>query len=120
MARDQEHSAVIVGGGAGGLTLASKLGRKLARKGRADIVLVDSSPTHLWKPLLHEVAAGTLDSHEDEIEYLAQAAWCHFRYRRGYTWTVSTGSDGRSLSPQCSTKKGRKSYRDAPCPIIRW
>lgn len=84
MAGDQKHGAVIVGGGAGGLALASKLGRKLGRKGRADIVLVDSSPTHLWKPLLHEVAAGTLDSHEAEIEYLAQAAWSHFRYRRGY------------------------------------
>jgi NADH dehydrogenase len=84
MARDQKHSVVIVGGGADGLALASKLGRRLGRKGRADIVLVDRSPTHLWKPLLHEVAAGTLDSHEDEIEYLAQAAYSHFRYRRGY------------------------------------
>jgi len=60
------HRVVVVGGGAGGLELATRLGRKLGRKGRARITLVDRAWTHMWKPLLHEVAAGTLDVHEDE------------------------------------------------------
>src|SRR5512139_4012289 len=80
---EQKHQIVIVGGGAAGLELATKLGRKLGKKGLADVILIDSSRTHIWKPLLHEVAAGTLDSSEDELEYLAQARWSHFRYRLG-------------------------------------
>lgn len=79
----QKHQIVIVGGGAAGLELATRLGKKLGKKGLADIILIDASRTHIWKPLLHEVAAGTLDSAEDELEYLAQARWSHFRYRLG-------------------------------------
>jgi NADH dehydrogenase len=77
------HRIVIVGGGAGGLALAARLGRSLGRKGRAQIALVDISLQHLWKPLLHEVAAGTLDSHADAIEFLAQARVHGFRFRLG-------------------------------------
>lgn len=79
----QRHQVVIVGGGAAGLELATALGNKLGKKELADVILVDASRTHIWKPLLHEVAAGTLDSAEDELEYLAQARWSHFRYRLG-------------------------------------
>ncbi|MBI1422216.1 MAG: FAD-dependent oxidoreductase [Gammaproteobacteria bacterium] len=79
----QKHQIIIVGGGAAGLELATALGRKLGNKGLADVILIDASRTHIWKPLLHEVAAGTLDSAEDELEYLAQARWSHFRYRLG-------------------------------------
>lgn len=78
-----KHRVIVVGGGAGGLELATKLGRKLGKRNKAEIILIDNSRTHIWKPLLHEVAAGTLDSHENEIEYLAQAAHCHFRFRLG-------------------------------------
>ena len=74
---------VVVGGGAGGLELVTKLGKTLGRTGEAEITLVDCSRTHLWKPLLHEVAAGTLDSHDDELDYLAQAAGNHFRFVLG-------------------------------------
>lgn len=74
---------VIVGGGAGGLELATKLGRKLGKRGRAQITLVDVNRTHIWKPLLHEVAAGTFDSYENQLEYLAQGAKHHFRFRLG-------------------------------------
>lgn len=74
---------VVVGGGAGGLELVTKLGKKLGKKGKAEVTLVDSTHTHIWKPLLHEVAAGTLDSHEDEIEYLGQANCSGFRFRLG-------------------------------------
>lgn len=74
---------VIVGGGAGGIELATKLGDRLGKRRRAEVILVDYSMTHLWKPLLHEVAAGTLDSHEDELSYLAQARAHGFRFRLG-------------------------------------
>ena len=44
---------IVVGGGAGGLELATKLGNKLAKKHLAEVTLVDSNHTHIWKPLLH-------------------------------------------------------------------
>lgn len=77
------HHVVIVGGGAGGLELATRLGDTLGKGEKAIITLVDMSPTHLWKPLLHEVAAGSMDLDEHEIEYLAQARWHHFNFRLG-------------------------------------
>lgn len=77
------HRIYIVGGGAGGLELATALGNRLGKKRRADITLVDQSLTHVWKPLLHEVAAGTLDAHDDDVEYLAQAHRHHFTFRLG-------------------------------------
>ena len=52
---------IIVGGGAGGLELATRLGDKLGRKGKARISLVERARTHVWKPLLHEIAAGSMD-----------------------------------------------------------
>ncbi len=80
---ETSHRIIIVGGGAGGLELATRLGRTLGRKGRADITLVDTTMTHIWKPLLHEVAAGSLNSHEDEINYMGHSHWHHFRFRLG-------------------------------------
>ena len=74
---------VIVGGGAGGLPLATQLGRRLGRKGRAEITLVDAARTHVWKPLLHQLAAGSFDTHAEEIEYLAHARWNRFKFRLG-------------------------------------
>jgi NADH dehydrogenase len=77
------HHIVVVGGGAGGLELVTWLGDKLGRRKDADITLIDKSRTHLWKPLLHEVAAGTMDFAVHEIDFLAQAHWHGFRYRIG-------------------------------------
>ncbi|TLZ22585.1 MAG: hypothetical protein E6K30_02250, partial [Gammaproteobacteria bacterium] len=74
---------LIVGGGAGGLELATRLGNSLGKRGRAQIELIDRSRTHLWKPLLHEIAAGSMDLGVHELDYLAQAYWHHFRFRLG-------------------------------------
>jgi NADH dehydrogenase len=49
---EKPHHIVIVGGGAGGLVLATKLGNRLGRRGRAQITLIDNALTHIWKPLL--------------------------------------------------------------------
>ena len=77
------HHIVIVGGGAGGLELATGLGDTLGRRERAVITLVDRMRTHLWKPLLHEVAAGSMDPDQHQLDYLAQARWHHFRFQLG-------------------------------------
>ncbi len=77
------HHIVIVGGGAGGLELATRLGDTLGRKQRAAVTLIDRARTHLWKPLLHEVAAGSMDLDAHDLDYLAQARWHHFRFQLG-------------------------------------
>ena len=72
------HRIVVVGGGAGGLELATRLGETLGKRGRAHVTLVERARTHLWKPLLHAVAAGSIDRAQHELNYLAQAHWHGF------------------------------------------
>ncbi|SOE95341.1 NADH dehydrogenase [Burkholderia sp. D7] len=77
------HRIVVVGGGAGGLELATRLGNTLGLRGQADITLIEKKRTHVWKPKLHEIAAGSMDMSAHEVGYLAQSHWHHFRYRVG-------------------------------------
>jgi NADH dehydrogenase len=74
---------VIVGGGAGGLELATRLGDRLGKRGSAAVTLIDKTRSHVWKPKLHEIAAGSMDAGAHEVDYLAQAHQHHFRYRIG-------------------------------------
>jgi len=74
---------VIVGGGAGGLELATRLGDKYGRRGKLDVTLIERNRTHVWKPKLHEIAAGSMDLAAHVVDYLAQSYWHGFRYRIG-------------------------------------
>jgi NADH dehydrogenase len=105
------HRIVIVGGGAGGLELATRLGDKLGRKGRGQVTLVDRARIHLWKPLLHEVAAGSMDLDQHALDYMAQARWHHFRFQLGrmdgldrarhaVTIAPTLDGEGRELIPR--------------------
>jgi NADH dehydrogenase len=106
---------VIVGGGAGGLELACKLGRKL---GPGKVMLVDSRLYHVWKPSLHEVAAGTLDIHQEGLSYqmLAHDRGFTFVYgemtaldagtRRITVAPVTAASDGEEVLPERSIEYG--------------
>lgn len=102
---------VIVGGGAAGLELATKLGDGLGRRKKAKITLVDRSRTHIWKPLLHAIAAGSLRRSQHELNYMAQAHWHHFHYRNGemigldrvaktITLARTLDEEGREISPE--------------------
>ena len=73
---------VVVGGGAGGLELVRRLGAKFGRKNH-DIILVDKNASHIWKPLLHEVAAGSLDANLDEVGYRGHCHKWGYRYFKG-------------------------------------
>ena len=73
---------VVVGGGAGGLELVARLGRAYP-KSTHDIVLVERNRTHVWKPLLHEVAAGSLDANLDEVGYRGHAHRFGYRFFDG-------------------------------------
>jgi NADH:ubiquinone reductase (H+-translocating) len=77
------HRIVVVGGGAAGLELVTKLGNRLGRRGRATVMLVEHFRTHIWKPTLHAIAAGSMDPGEEEVNYLAQAQDHSFGFRFG-------------------------------------
>jgi NADH:ubiquinone reductase (H+-translocating) len=104
------HQVVIVGGGAAGLQLSTKLGDRLGRHKKAQVTLVERSRTHIWKPLLHEVAAGSMDVGHHAVDYLAQAHRHHFRYRIGEMvgldrekqevfLAASVDNEGREVTP---------------------
>ena len=107
------HRVVVIGGGAAGLQLVTKLGDGVGRRGRAHVTLVDAARTHIWKPLLHEVAAGSLDIGHHAVDYLHHAHKHGFRYRIGRmtgldreTRTVrlaaSYDAEGREVTPERS------------------
>lgn len=77
------HHVIVVGGGAGGLELATRLGKKLGKRGKINVTLIEKARTHIWKPLLHEIAAGSMDADRHELDYLAQGYWTGFQYRYG-------------------------------------
>jgi NADH dehydrogenase len=81
-AAPKKTQIVVVGGGAGGLELVRRLGARFGRK-RHDIILIDRNRTHVWKPLLHEVAAGSLDANLDEVGYRSHCARWGYRYLYG-------------------------------------
>ncbi len=106
-----KHKIVVVGGGAGGLELVTGLGDKLGKRKKAHVTLVDRKRTHVWKPLLHEIAAGSMDVSRHELDYLAQAHWHGFRTRFGEMigldrkkklvhLAATVDEDGRPITPE--------------------
>jgi len=105
------HHIVVIGGGAAGLELVTQLGDSLGRDKRARITLVDRSRTHIWKPLLHSIAAGSLRRSQHELNYMAQGHWHNFHYRNGemigldraaktITLAPTVDDEGREISPE--------------------
>ena len=102
------HQIVIVGGGAAGLQLATRAGDGL--RPRAHVTLVERARTHLWKPLLHAIAAGSMDPGKHELNYLAHAHAHNFDYRLGEMTGIdratrqvhlgaSIDDEGREITP---------------------
>jgi len=85
-----DQHIVIVGGGAGGLELVVKLAKRFKKKSDVQVTLIDCNPTHIWKPLLHEVATGTLNSNFDETSYLMLARKYQFSFVLGRVNSVET------------------------------
>lgn len=87
---ERKTQIVVVGGGAAGLELVRKLGARYGRR-RHDIILVEKNPTHVWKPLLHEVAAGSLDANLDEISYRSHGHRWGYRFFLGALAGIDRG-----------------------------
>ena len=102
---DDGNAFVIIGGGAGGLELAIKLGRyvsKMNKRGtlpKRSVVLVDQNRTHIWKPLLHEVAAGSLDPDIDGVDYLSLGKKSGFSFHLGKMVALNRDEKTITLEP---------------------
>ena len=103
---------VIVGGGVAGLSIATAMGKRSAASGGElpPVVLVDRDFAHVWKPMLHTIAAGTRDLHQQQTSYIAQARASNFHYEPGELLSVDRklqqihlaalrAPDGRVLIP---------------------
>jgi NADH dehydrogenase len=95
---DRKTQIVVVGGGAGGLELVRRLGARFGRK-KHDIILVERNRTHIWKPLLHEVAAGSLDANLDEVGYLSHCHRWGYRYFCGSLESIDREARQVILAP---------------------
>ncbi|MDX1267769.1 MAG: NAD(P)/FAD-dependent oxidoreductase, partial [Oceanisphaera sp.] len=110
---------IVVGGGAGGLELATKLGRKLGRKGKAEVTLVDRNRTHLWKPLLHEVATGAMDPGIDGLSYRSHAHNHGFAFQMGSLTHIDRDAHTITLAPMLDDNgKPMLSERTLPYDIL--
>ncbi|RTL49652.1 MAG: NAD(P)/FAD-dependent oxidoreductase [Bradyrhizobiaceae bacterium] len=101
----ERHRIIIVGGGAGGLELATRLGHRL-RRSAAQVTLVDRNPAHLWKPRLHEVAAGLIGSGDDETNYLAHGCVHGFEFMLGGLNALDPATKTITLDPVLSPDTG--------------
>lgn len=96
---ESSHTNIVVlGGGAGGLELAIKLGRRYKKHSRK-IILVDKNRTHIWKPLLHEVASGSLDPEMDGVDYLLLGNRNGFVFHLGTMVELNRGEATITLAP---------------------
>ena len=115
-----KHRIVIVGGGAGGLELATRLGDTLGKRGMADITLIDKHRTHVWKPKLHEIAAGSMDMSAHEVDYLAQAHWHRFRFRLGEMTGIDRERREVRVAPYLDDEGRRGHAAIASSATTRW
>ncbi|WP_372749662.1 NAD(P)/FAD-dependent oxidoreductase [Litorivivens sp.] len=95
----QKPRIVVIGGGAGGLPLVTRLGRRLGKRGKATVTLVDGSGSHIWKPRFHEVATGAIDADLDAVNYLAHARQNYYRFARGWLSAVDRDAKQVVLAP---------------------
>jgi len=116
MRDNKAHQLVIVGGGVAGIEIATRLGRQWAkerRRGAAvpEITLVDADSAHVWKPILHTIAAGTRDASQQDVSFITQARDAGFRYQPGaltgldrtareITLAPLRAADGRLVIPE--------------------
>lgn len=87
-ARSTRKQVLVIGGGVAGLELASTLGRKWRSSGeecqsQPMMTLIDRGSAHVWKPMLHTIAAGTADISQQQTPYSAQARLAGFNYQPG-------------------------------------
>ena len=65
----KRHHVIIIGSGFGGLTAAQAL-----KRADVDVTLISRTTTHLFQPLLYQVATGILSEGGDRPDHPPRAA----------------------------------------------
>ncbi|WAJ29582.1 NAD(P)/FAD-dependent oxidoreductase [Antarcticirhabdus aurantiaca] len=104
MADSGRKRILVLGGGSGGLELVSAL----APGGRFDVTLVDQVSSHLWKPRLHEFAAGTVNSSLAEISFYVLGDFRGFRFEQGRVESIDRGARRVRVAPPAPRPAGRQ------------
>lgn len=95
---------LVIGGGAGGMELMGKLGKRLRCRSDVALTLVDISNHHIWKPLLHELASGSLDEGLNAVDYRAHAARNGYRFEQGELTGLDRFARRVTLAPQTDAR----------------
>ncbi len=95
---------LIVGGGAGGLIFATRLGRSLGRQNKAKITLLDKSKNHIWKPLLHKLAGGSLNKAMDQLDYQRHGRVNGYHFKQGELQSINRQKRQITLAPLLGAK----------------
>lgn len=110
---------MVVGGGAAGLELVTRLMRHGARDGHGGrAVLVDRALAHVWKPRLHEIATAMQSRAVAESSFLSHASANGYRFEVGELKDIDLvrrlvmlapliGPDGAEVLPVRSIHYGR-------------
>ena len=93
---------LVVGGGIAGVVLATKLGQA----GRTDVTLVDKSLSHVWKPTMHTIAAGTSSAERQRLSLLALAKRNGFTFWPGSLEEVDRDARRVALGPFAAPPPG--------------
>lgn len=99
MKNQSDKTIVVVGGGAGGIELVVSLSRKY-KNSQYKVILIDKEKTHIWKPHLHEVAAGSLDSHYEQVDYLNLASKFNFEFIWGEMCNLNKDTKTVTVKPK--------------------
>ncbi|QHI95236.1 FAD-dependent oxidoreductase [Aristophania vespae] len=89
-----KRRVIILGGGIGGIEAAIALSRKAG----VSLTLVDPNAVHVWKPALHEFAAGTLNFEENVFSFEKLSKKFKFNFIQGAPSSIDRQAKSVKLS----------------------
>ena len=99
------HELLIIGGGVAGIEIASSIARQNNPK-KLHVTLIDRDSAHVWKPMLHTIAAGTRDISQQQTTFIAHASQAGFNYQPGELQGIDATTQEVLLAPM-HAKDGR-------------
>ncbi|WP_149538668.1 NAD(P)/FAD-dependent oxidoreductase [Siccirubricoccus phaeus] len=100
----ETHHVVVLGGGVAGIEVATRLAGRAVGERQLKVTLIDRETAHVWKPMLHTIAAGTRDVYQQQTAYVAQARSHGFVFQPGEVLGIDRGARHVLLAPWLSAQ----------------